>query len=123
MRMLYAMLIPLMMQGCAELGQTSKSANQELDESPLPADYFVPQQRCINSWQGLIDEWVAATGGFGESIEDTRARIRLDRDSRLSEIVRRVWTAQDDGMKNDWWSLARRLELSTSEVVGPARLP
>lgn len=124
LRLVLAMLLLLMLlmlQGCATVLQRSTAG--KVDESPLPAEYFEPQALCINAWHGLLDEWVSATGGASGTIKLTHGRIASDRHSRLSRIFRRVWDAQDGGAESDWWSLAKQLEVATSEVIANDDLP
>lgn len=75
---------------------------KSVDDSPfeggsgagLSSDYFEPQRVCYGAWQGLVEEWMAGGRGMRMTLEETKRSIAEDSSSRLSEIVRDVWSRQ-----------------------------
>ncbi|WP_312320640.1 hypothetical protein [Stenotrophomonas sp.] len=117
----YSMLAVLAITcGCSSVSQPSIRSGHD----PLfPEGYLETQSLCIDAWDEVIKEWVVSTGGFRKTIDETRHGIAMDKSSRLSRIIQKVWSARGYQGDEGWISVTDKLNSAIAEVAADGGIP
>lgn len=84
-------LIPLVLLLAACSTSGPRDAGYAGAQANMSEDPNQSQMQCYEVWEGILQEWVVATGGVQKSPSETRRRIKNDEKSVLSRIIVRSW--------------------------------